>query len=248
MIQVMGLTVPDKTFWSEEIVLTSAQLADFYGCNTRQIKQNFGLNKDHFIEGKHYFVLTGEALKLFKLNNPIVGKTASCLHLWTRRGALRHAKILKSEKAWDVFELLEEYYFFGNFFERFHELLQKIHNPILCCVYALEMENGTVKIGYSGDFFRRAAQISTASGLKVINWCYSEYVLADDARNVESLCHQTFAEYRTLGEFFKIPFAAARDELRSHLNIAGEMFLEALPDDAQKVALINQAALLLSQN
>ena len=107
------------------------------------------------------------------------------------------------------------------------------------------MENDTVKIGYTGDFFRRASEVSFASGLRIVNWCYSEYVLADNARRIESLCHQTFAEYRTLGEFFNIPFAAAKTELRNYLNIEGEMFLEPA-DDAQKVALINQAAAIVN--
>lgn len=31
--------------------------------------------------------------------------------LWTERGAARHAKMLETEQAWDVFEKLEDYYF-----------------------------------------------------------------------------------------------------------------------------------------
>ncbi len=33
------------------------------------------------------------------------------LYLWTRRGAMRHAKMLNTDKAWDVFEMLEDSYF-----------------------------------------------------------------------------------------------------------------------------------------
>ena len=114
MIQVMGLNVTDKIFWSDEIVLTTRQLALFYGCSAEQIVQNFNANKERFVEGKHYFVLTGEALRLFKgqidsIDDPL--KFASCLYLWTKRGCARHAKMLKNDKAWEVFEALEDAYF-----------------------------------------------------------------------------------------------------------------------------------------
>ena len=259
-----------RIIWQGVPVLLTKQLAEFYGCSTNRIKHNFGDNKAHFAEGKHYFKIEGEDLKVFKSDfTNLVGKNASSLYLWTRRGALRHAKVLNNECAWDVFEMLEEHYFFGNFFERFHELLQKVHNPILCCVYVLEMENGTVKIGYTCDFFQRAAAIVSASGLNVVNWCHSEYVLAEDARHIESLCHQTFSEYRTNGEFFKIPFDNARATLQNHLDVEAEMFLpnsqcslspiekridslmeliKATPDELQKIELIQQAAFVLNQN
>ena len=34
-----------------------------------------------------------------------------CLYLWTKRGAARHSKMLGTERAWDVFDELEESYF-----------------------------------------------------------------------------------------------------------------------------------------
>ena len=40
-----------------------------------------------------------------------VGKNAKALTLWTQRGAARHAKMLNSDRAWDVFELLEDTFF-----------------------------------------------------------------------------------------------------------------------------------------
>ena len=39
------------------------------------------------------------------------GKRTSSIYLWTKRGAARHCKMLGTEKAWDVFELLEDNYF-----------------------------------------------------------------------------------------------------------------------------------------
>lgn len=100
-------------------VLTSKQLAECYGANDTMIKQNYNNNKERFIEGKHYYYLKGEDLKEFLqvdnidlqnigINNP--SKVRS-LYLWTEAGALRHAKILDTDKAWEVYEMLEETYF-----------------------------------------------------------------------------------------------------------------------------------------
>lgn len=95
-------------------VLTTEQLAAAYECEPSNIKKNFNSNKDHFKEGRHYFKLEGEDLKGFKnevTNSDLVGKNASCLYLWTRRGASRHCKMLGTEKAWEMYDNLEENYF-----------------------------------------------------------------------------------------------------------------------------------------
>ena len=111
-----------RVIWQGVPVLLTKQLAEFYGCSTDRIKQNFAENKSRFVEGKHYFILGGETLRQFKSevgNSTLVGKTASNLYLWTRRGAARHAKMLQTDKAWDVFETLED-----NYFNREEKLLQ----------------------------------------------------------------------------------------------------------------------------
>lgn len=95
-------------------VLTTEQLAQAYGCEPNNIKSNFNANKSHFEEGKHFFKLEGEDLKGFKdevRNSILVGKNASCLYLWTRRGASRHSKMLGTDRAWEMFDALEENYF-----------------------------------------------------------------------------------------------------------------------------------------
>ena len=99
-----------------ELVLTTAQLAEFYACPYDRIRQNFNRHQEHFVEGKHFFKLEGEDLKIFKSKMSfsdiaIVSKVANHLLLWTARGVARHAKLLGTEKAWEVFELLEENYF-----------------------------------------------------------------------------------------------------------------------------------------
>ena len=96
-------------------VCTTAQLADYYETTADIIAQNFRRNQDHFIEDKHYFKIEGEVLKEFKttLQNEgnLVEKFAPVLYLWTERGAVRHVKMLNTDKAWEVYDLLEERYF-----------------------------------------------------------------------------------------------------------------------------------------
>lgn len=95
-------------------VLTSQQLANEYGTTIARIKDNFSANRDKYIEGKHYISLTGEALSQFKNkvgNSDLVGKRARVLYLWTEKGALLHAKSLNTDKAWEVYDYLVDFYF-----------------------------------------------------------------------------------------------------------------------------------------
>ncbi|MBT1137672.1 ORF6N domain-containing protein [Lactiplantibacillus argentoratensis] len=98
-----------------ELILTTEQLAEFYGATNTAIKQNFANNKTKFIEGIHYYLLKANSLKQFKsqvenFDLPI-NKFSSHLYLWTKRGASRHSKMLGTDRAWDMFDELEENYF-----------------------------------------------------------------------------------------------------------------------------------------
>lgn len=95
-------------------VLTSKQLAECYGTKTDVIKINFSRNRSRFVEGKHYIALTGDELKGFKkqvTKSYLVANRASCLYLWTEKGALLHAKSLNTDKAWEVYDYLVDFYF-----------------------------------------------------------------------------------------------------------------------------------------
>jgi len=95
-------------------ILTTEQLAEFYEASVQQIKQNFNNNKNKFVEGKHYYRLEGNELKDFKNrveNFDLVGKKANSLILYTKQGASRHSKMLGTDRAWDMFDELEENYF-----------------------------------------------------------------------------------------------------------------------------------------
>lgn len=98
-------------------VLLTEQLAQFYGAESAHIHQNYANNSERFISSKHFYKLEGEYLKSFKqlgildtVEYPSL-KFTSRLMLWTERGAARHAKILDTDQAWDVFEKVEEHYF-----------------------------------------------------------------------------------------------------------------------------------------
>ncbi|EAC1528984.1 TPA: phage antirepressor Ant [Escherichia coli] len=96
-------------------VITTELLAQLYDTEILNIQVNFTRNKERFVEGKHFFKAVGEELKnlrltLSKSQNHISPKTRSLI-LWTERGAARHAKMLETDQAWDVFEKLEDCYF-----------------------------------------------------------------------------------------------------------------------------------------
>lgn len=96
-------------------VMTTEQMAEFYGTDVDNIRKNFSNNSGRFVDGKHYFKVEGNELNELRLcvNNIHVqiSSKARSLTLWTEKGAARHAKILDTDQAWDVFEQLEEVYF-----------------------------------------------------------------------------------------------------------------------------------------
>lgn len=101
------------TEYNDIRVLTTQQIAEAYGTDTKIVQKNFERNKERFIEGKHYISLQGEELKDFKANRQIDGnlKFAPVLFLWTEKGAFLHAKSLNTDAAWEVYERLVDSYF-----------------------------------------------------------------------------------------------------------------------------------------
>jgi hypothetical protein len=106
-------------------VITTESLAQLYGTSSHSITKNHRSNVARFVAGKHFFKIEGDELRLFKhrvtnsdsvkndrlTNSQSVARQARSLILWTERGAARHAKMLETDQAWDVFEKLEECYF-----------------------------------------------------------------------------------------------------------------------------------------
>ena len=104
-------------------VITTELLAQLYGAEVKNIQNNYARNAERFIEGKHFFKVAGDALKNLRvalnysqnlqpsLRGLQISPKARSLILWTERGVARHAKMLETDQAWDVFEKLEDCYF-----------------------------------------------------------------------------------------------------------------------------------------
>jgi hypothetical protein len=112
--------------YEDKAVVTTELLALFYDTDQQKIRQNFNNNKSRFVQGKHFFKLSGDALKAFRRQLEDLAerscvenfdaafeslKFPSQINLWTARGAARHAKMLNTDQAWEVFERLEDAYF-----------------------------------------------------------------------------------------------------------------------------------------
>ncbi|EFM0303622.1 ORF6N domain-containing protein [Escherichia coli] len=114
-------------------VITTELLAQLYCTEINNIKVNYTRNSERFVEGKHFFKVVGNDLKELRvalnysqnlrvtlsnsqnlqpsLRGLQISPKARSLILWTERGAARHAKMLETDQAWDVFEKLEDCYF-----------------------------------------------------------------------------------------------------------------------------------------
>ncbi|EJV8878554.1 TPA: ORF6N domain-containing protein [Escherichia coli] len=99
--------------YSNVPVITTGLLANLYKTEEKHIRQNFKRNECRFIAGKHFFKVSGcelDSLRTSQRGLQISPKTRSLI-LWTERGAARHAKMLETDQAWEVFEKLEDCYF-----------------------------------------------------------------------------------------------------------------------------------------
>ncbi|HFO8500383.1 TPA: ORF6N domain-containing protein [Escherichia coli] len=99
--------------YSNVPVITTGLLANLYKTEEKHIRQNFKRNECRFIAGKHFFKVSGcelDSLRTSQRGLQISPKTRFLI-LWTERGAARHAKMLETDQAWEVFEKLEDCYF-----------------------------------------------------------------------------------------------------------------------------------------
>lgn len=96
--------------YNNQRVLLTNQLAESYGTDTKSISYNFNHNKERYQEGKHYYLIQGDELRAFREIHGLP-KNLNKVYLWTERGAFLHAKSLNTDKAWEVYDSLVEYYF-----------------------------------------------------------------------------------------------------------------------------------------
>lgn len=98
------------TEYKEIRVLTTQQIAEVYGTDSKTISYNFNHNKDRYKEGKHYILLAGDELRAFREIHDLPTSTPK-LYLWTEKGAFLHAKSLNTDTAWEVYDRLVDSYF-----------------------------------------------------------------------------------------------------------------------------------------
>lgn len=112
IVTINGVQSARITF-KDRPVCTTQQLAQFYGTDEIRIQQNHARNADRFEDGKHFRKVTGADLENLRLSlgESQISPMARSLILWTELGAARHAKMLETEQAWDVFEEMESAYF-----------------------------------------------------------------------------------------------------------------------------------------
>ena len=94
-------------------VLTTRQLAEAYETERKVINNNYLRNKDKFILGKHYIAVEGDEMRHLRTSPQFEGelKKVSKAYFWTEKGALLHAKCLNTDKAWQVYYYLMDFYF-----------------------------------------------------------------------------------------------------------------------------------------
>lgn len=94
-------------------VLTTQQIAEAYGTDSKIISNNFNRNKHRYVEGKHYISLMGAEKREFLNHHQFddSSKNATVIYLWTEKGAFLHAKSLNTDIAWEVYDQLVDNYF-----------------------------------------------------------------------------------------------------------------------------------------
>ncbi len=99
--------------WAGVRVVTTETLAAGYGCEEKSIRMNLSRNLDRFVEGKHYYMVTGKDLKVLRAtaSGSQISSKARSIMLWTEQGAARMSKIVDTDEAWSFFERLEDSYF-----------------------------------------------------------------------------------------------------------------------------------------
>ena len=98
-------------------------------------------------------------------------------------------------------------------------------SSVQMCVYVLEMNNATIKIGITSNFEKRKRNIETGSGLTVVRDFHTHYFDEKNARLIELFCKENFSSRRVQGEFFSVTFEEACAEIDSFTKTLIESLL-----------------------
>lgn len=195
--------------FANQRVLLSKQLAQVYNCSEDRIKDNFNANREQYVEGLHYFRLTGEALAKFKRqvgNSDLVNPQAPHLYLWTERGTMRHCKSINTPEAWAMFDKLEQNYFKG-------AQQNSKRGGEMACVYGMKMQNNLVKIGSTGDVQERIPEVERDSGWNVVDEHHTKKMPLKRARYEERRLHKKYSHVNVHGEYYNADFDYVKQDI-----------------------------------
>lgn len=140
-----------KVEYNGILVLTTQQIAEAYGTDSKKITDNFNNNKDRYVKGKHYICLDGEELRKFKRKTENLGfaKNLNKLYLWTKKGAFLHAKSLNTDTAWEVYDRLVDDYFD----KRENFAINANNESFLMCLQGVKFIADDMKVAESSRLF-----------------------------------------------------------------------------------------------
>ncbi|WP_211746393.1 ORF6N domain-containing protein [Paenibacillus sp. Marseille-Q4541] len=167
-------------------VLTTAQLAESYGTDTKTISKNFERNESRYTEGKHFYMLKGMDLKEFKASrqNDDTLKFTSILYLWTEKGAWLTAKSLNTDKAWGAYEMLVDDYYFKTDFLNSNPQYQSMSSDDLLHfrkeAYMIEVSANVLRLPDSGRL-KLLGDFNKQHGLSVPLPGYADEAITESA-------------------------------------------------------------------
>ena len=107
--------------------------------------------------------------------------------------------------------------------------------PQLVCLYALEMSDGSVKIGVTKNLDKRIGNVKRSVYLDVLRTHQTALAPRRFIFSLEKICHAAFEARRVRGEFFNITFEEAQAELDRHaqsiadaLHAADQKYIDVL--------------------
>jgi len=188
-------------------VVTTSVMAKQYGVADVRIRQNFNSNKERFEEGKHFFKINGNDLKNLKAGSSLklLPEKTTVLTLWTERGAARHAKMINTEKAWEVFEVMEDTYFkvrqFSNHYIEATTKGERLSDVVSVLKSSIEMAN---LCGLTGNMAIISANNATLkiTGKNPLELLGSTHLLSND--------QQLYLTPTELGHVLDTPLSAQK--------------------------------------
>ena len=191
-------TIADNALtYRGETVFTTETLAQMFGAQPENIRNNFFRNKDRFQSGTHYHSLAGGELREYKIHGLVgCGNRTSKVILWTAKSLGVHAKILDTPSAWRVMDAITEYQEILEALDGF-EVPEDVPDMY---VYAIrETETGRVKLGISRDPEARLRQLQTGNSQELELVAFRK---AENRFDDEHALHSDARDYHLRGEWF----------------------------------------------